>query len=115
MKSLYLSNYFSKLKNLISNSNNLELIYKTVLKLKKIKKKNKIIIFGNGGSAAVASHFTTDILKNTNMRCISLSDTSLITCLANDYGYENLNQKFIEYYGTFKKKNYSHIFCFKRC
>ena len=34
------------------------------------------------------------------MRCISLSDTSLITCLANDYGYENLNQKFIEYYGN---------------
>ena len=62
--------------------------------------KKKIMIFGNGGSAAIANHFMTDMSKNTNIKCISLSDTSLITCLANDYGYENLNQKYIEYYGN---------------
>tara|TARA_Y100000590_G_scaffold11662_1_gene14260 strand:- start:52 stop:600 length:549 start_codon:yes stop_codon:yes gene_type:complete len=100
MNSLYLSNYFSELKNLISSNDNLKLISKTVLKLKKIKKKNKVIIFGNGGSAAIASHFTIDMLKNTNIQCITLGDSSLITCLTNDYGYENLNQKFIEYYGN---------------
>ena len=62
--------------------------------------KKKIMIFGNGGSAAIANHFMTDMSKNTNIKCISLSDTSLITCLANDYGYENVNQKYIEYCGN---------------
>tara|TARA_Y100000590_G_scaffold370425_1_gene432243 strand:- start:63 stop:611 length:549 start_codon:yes stop_codon:yes gene_type:complete len=100
MNSSYLSNYLDELKNLISNNLNLKLIPKVISILKNIKGKNKIIVFGNGGSAAIANHFMTDVLKNTKIRCISLSDISLITCLANDYGYENLNQKFIEYYGN---------------
>ena len=100
MNSSYLPNYLNELKNLISNNLNLKLIQKLILVLKKIKKKNKIMIFGNGGSAAIANHFMTDMSKNTNIKCISLSDTSLITCLANDYGYENLNQKYIEYCGN---------------
>ena len=100
MNSSYLNNYLDELKNLISNNLNLKLVQKVILILKKLKKKNKIIVFGNGGSAAIANHFMTDVLKNTKIRCISLSDISLITCLANDYGYENLNQKFIEYYGN---------------
>ena len=100
MNSSYLQNYLNKLKNLISNNSNLKLIQKLILILKKISKKNKIIIFGNGGSAAIANHFMTDIAKNTKIKCMSLTDTSLITCLTNDYGYENLNKKYIEYYGN---------------
>jgi len=53
----------------------------------------KIFIMGNGGSAAIASHFATDLVKSTNLkdkkfRVISLTDnTPLLTALANDYGY----------------------------
>ena len=100
MNSSYLSNYLDELKNLISNNLNLKLIPKVISILKNIKGKNKIIVFGNGGSAAIANHFMTDVSKNTKIRCTSLSDVSLITCLVNDYGYENLNQKYIEYYGN---------------
>ena len=100
MNSSYLNNYLNELKNLISNNLNLKLVQKVILILKKLKKKNKIIVFGNGGSAAIANHFMTDVSKNTKIRCTSLSDVSLITCLVNDYGYENLNQKYIEYYGN---------------
>ncbi len=100
MNSSYLSSYINTLKELISNNSNLELIKKLTLILKKLKKKNKVIIFGNGGSSAIASHFITDMSKNTNVKCIGLTDISLITCLTNDYGYENLNKKYIEYYGT---------------
>ena len=29
----------------------------------------KTLIFGNGGSAAIASHFSVDLTKNANLRC----------------------------------------------
>ena len=44
MNSSYLPNYLNELKNLISNNFNLNLIQKLILVLKKIKKKNKIIM-----------------------------------------------------------------------
>ena len=98
MNNSYLKKYYLSLKKNIYDEKNFNLINKVAIELISLKK-NKIIIFGNGGSSAIASHFTVDILKNTNIRCLNLSDSSLITCLANDYGYENLNKKFVEYYG----------------
>ena len=95
MNNNYFKKYFSKLHKCISNKENIKLIKQSALNLKSLGR-NKIIIFGNGGSAAIASHFTTDVLKNTNLKCLNLSDTSLITCLANDYGYKNVNSKFLE-------------------
>ena len=69
--------------------------------LKKIKKnKKKVLIFGNGGSAAIASHFTIDLVKNTKIKCINFNEASIITCLSNDYGYENWVKKCIEYYAS---------------
>ncbi len=99
MNNNYFKKYFSKLHKCISNKENIKLIKQSALNLKSLGR-NKIIIFGNGGSAAIASHFTTDVLKNTNLKCLNLSDTSLITCLANDYGYKNVNSKFLELYGN---------------
>lgn len=45
---------------------------------------------GNGGSAAIASHNTADFMKNGGMRTVSLQDASVITCLGNDLGYDNV-------------------------
>lgn len=50
--------------------------------------KKKIIIVGNGGSAGIASHMSTDISKNGKIRSMCFSDPSLLTCLSNDYSYE---------------------------
>ena len=66
------------------------------LKLK--KKKNKILIFGNGGSAAMASHFSVDMTKIGQIRTVNFNESDLITCFANDYGYENWVSKAIEFY-----------------
>ena len=99
MNNNYIKKYFSKLNKNISNKENINLIENAALNLKTLGK-NKIIIFGNGGSAAIASHFTTDILKNTNLQCLNLSDVSLLTCLTNDHGYKNANKKFLEFYGN---------------
>jgi D-sedoheptulose 7-phosphate isomerase len=47
----------------------------------------KILIVGNGGSAAIASHFSVDLTKNAGIRCINFNEADLITCFSNDYGY----------------------------
>ena len=57
------------------------------------------MIFGNGGSAAIASHFSVDLTKNASVRCINYNESDLITCFSNDYGFENWIAKAIEFYG----------------
>ena len=56
----------------------------------------RIWIIGNGGSAATASHFATDLNRCTNsvgesVKAMSLCDnTSLITAIGNDFGYDQV-------------------------
>ena len=56
----------------------------------------KLLICGNGGSAAEASHFAAELVgrysKNRRpLPAIALSaDGALVTCLGNDYGYEQV-------------------------
>ncbi len=59
----------------------------------------KVIIVGNGGSSAMASHVSVDLTKNAGIRCINFNETDLITCFANDYGYEKWVEKAVEFYG----------------
>jgi len=56
----------------------------------------KLIFIGNGGSAAIASHMATDYSKNGGMRALCLNDGAMLTCLGNDYGYEQVFAKQIE-------------------
>lgn len=58
----------------------------------------RIIILGNGGSSSVASHISQDYMKFHNKKVSLLSDPSMLTMLANDYGYKKAYQKFLEYY-----------------
>ncbi|MDP3731968.1 MAG: SIS domain-containing protein [Candidatus Omnitrophota bacterium] len=58
--------------------------------------RNKIIFIGNGGSASIASHLYTDFLKNARIPALAFNDSSLITCLSNDLGYENVFKQPIE-------------------
>lgn len=48
-----------------------------------------LYIVGNGGSAAVASHAVTDFVNVAKLRATTIHDSSLLTCMANDFGYEN--------------------------
>lgn len=59
----------------------------------------KIIFAGNGGSAAIASHCAVDLTKNAGIRAINFNEADLITCFANDYGYEDWVAKAVEFYG----------------
>ena len=98
----FLDTYFDDFKRLI-NFNDDE-IKKKISNLKKIvvsTKKNgkKILIFGNGGSAAIASHFSVDLTKNAKIRCTNYNEADLITCFSNDFGYEHWVEMAIKYFG----------------
>jgi len=59
---------------------------------------NKLIFVGNGGSAAIASHMATDYSKNGSVRSLALNDGSMLTCLGNDLGFDQVFAKQIELY-----------------
>lgn len=59
---------------------------------------NKIIFIGNGGSAAIASHMALDFSNAGKIRAVCFNDGPLLTCLANDYSYEEVFRKAIDMY-----------------
>jgi len=79
-------------------------ISEKVISMKKIlldvkNNDRKVIIAGNGGSAAMASHVSVDFTKQGGIRTINFNEADLITCFANDYGYENWLKKAVDFYG----------------
>lgn len=54
------------------------------------ERRASVFLVGNGGSAAVVSHILTDFINVAKVRAITLHETSLVTCMSNDYGYENV-------------------------
>ena len=60
---------------------------------------NKVMFIGNGGSAAICSHMAIDFMNAGKMRAMDFNGGPLITCLANDYGFENIFAKAIEVHG----------------
>lgn len=65
--------------------------------------KNKIYFFGNGASAAFANHMALDFSKNGKILSRSLSDSALLTALANDFSYENALLEYLKIEGVTKE------------
>ena len=97
----FIRSYLEDLSDLLRP--NEELIEKLIqirdLLLEVNKNNKKILIFGNGGSASIASHFSVDLTKNAKLRCLNFNESDLITCFANDYGFEHWVEKTIDFYG----------------
>ncbi len=55
-----------------------------------VSQKGIVYVIGNGGSAGIASHFSNDLMKALQIPSQTLYDSNLMTCLANDIGYENV-------------------------
>lgn len=70
--------------------------------IKQIKKARLIFICGNGGSAALSDHFATDLIKKGYPAISLSSNSSVITMIANDYGYQYIFSKQIESLGSKK-------------
>ncbi|MBN1793755.1 MAG: D-sedoheptulose 7-phosphate isomerase [Candidatus Omnitrophica bacterium] len=71
-----------------------------------LKQGGKICLFGNGGSAADAQHIAAELvgrlrLERNGLRAIALTtNTSTVTALANDYGYEHIFTRQLEAVGV---------------
>ncbi|MCI8529256.1 MAG: SIS domain-containing protein [Lachnospiraceae bacterium] len=63
------------------------------------RKGSQCFFVGNGGSAAIASHMTADYMKNGGMNTYSLYDSAVTTCMGNDYGYELVFSRPLEFLG----------------
>ena len=100
-KQKYLEKYFTDLRNVMNfdeeKIQNLITVSEILVNANNSGKKT--LIFGNGGSAAIASHFSVDITKNARVRCVNYNESDLLTCFSNDFRYEKWVEKCIEYYG----------------
>ena len=100
----FLETYLKDFSNLIKPDKNI------LIKLKQVKdylvntsrRGGKALIFGNGGSSAIASHVSVDLTKNAKIRSVNFNEADLITCFSNDYGYERWIEKAIDFYADKK-------------
>ena len=94
--------FFKKYYNLVQE--NLDnVVINDLIKVAELAKKTaesgkKLIIAGNGGSAAMASHVSVDFTKVAKVRAINFNEADLITCFSNDYGYENWVKQALKFY-----------------
>tara|TARA_Y100000310_G_scaffold290508_1_gene317762 strand:- start:195 stop:776 length:582 start_codon:yes stop_codon:yes gene_type:complete len=98
---IFLQTYLEDFSNLVKpNEETVGKLVKVCALLEDIHSaEKKILIFGNGGSAALASHFSVDLTKNAGLRCVNFNEADLITCFANDYGFEHWVEKAVDFYG----------------
>jgi D-sedoheptulose 7-phosphate isomerase len=94
----FFDNYFNIIDEKSRSIDTKDLILASELAEKANKDGGKIIIVGNGGSAAIASHVSVDFTKAAGMKATCFNESSLITCFANDYGYENWVARALEFY-----------------
>ena len=94
----YFTHYFDQLHNRLQTAKKVDLEQAAKLAFNAHQQKRKIICVGNGGSAAMASHVTVDFTKAARMRAVNFNEADLLTCFANDYGYENWVAKALEFY-----------------
>ena len=70
-----------------------------------LQKRGKVITCGNGGSLCDATHFAEELTgrfrKNRRpLPAIAINDPAHITCVANDYGYEDIFSNYVEALGN---------------
>ena len=99
MNNKFFSDYFNFMEIAIASVNHDDLIA-AAEKIEAVSQEGKkLIIAGNGGSAAMASHVSVDFTKAAGIRAINFNEADLLTCFSNDYGYERVFEKAVEFYG----------------
>src|SRR5687768_17075441 len=93
----YIKNYVAAQKEILNHLPEKEVADVIQIFKRALDEERRIFVFGNGGSAANASHFVTDLGKGSSdktykrFRCVSLNDNvSWITAIGNDYSYDEI-------------------------
>jgi D-sedoheptulose 7-phosphate isomerase len=88
--------YFAEVTECLESINSETLRSSLDLILKTSRNRSSIFIIGNGGSAAIASHFATDLLKAGYDRKVPISayslvdNSAIVTATSNDMQFENV-------------------------
>jgi D-sedoheptulose 7-phosphate isomerase len=94
----FFSDYFSRIAACVRNADG-DTVSHALTQVRLTKERGgKIILVGNGGSAAIASHVTVDLVKTAAVRAVNFNEADLLTCLANDYGYEHWVEQALGFY-----------------
>jgi D-sedoheptulose 7-phosphate isomerase len=93
------------LQEFLANPDSIQSVDKAIRLLAEcLRRGGKIIACGNGGSMCDAMHFAEELSGRYRkdrpaLAAISISDPSHITCVANDYGFEQVFSRFVEAHG----------------
>jgi D-sedoheptulose 7-phosphate isomerase len=102
----YLQEASDVLNSFLSDETKLQAINEAVnLIVDSMKQGGKVISCGNGGSMSDAMHFAEELTgrfrnDRPSLPAIAISDPSYLSCVANDYGYEQIFSRFIEGMGN---------------
>ena len=95
----FIQDYFERYhRSILGTDVSKEMIEMRDLLMETNKKGKKMILAGNGASAAIAAHAAVDFTKQAEVRAVTFNEPSLITAFSNDYGYEWWVQKALEFY-----------------
>jgi D-sedoheptulose 7-phosphate isomerase len=106
MSQAYFKNYFDAINNGLNSAEYFfnakkiqpDLFYENIFEtLNLIRASGKrVYFFGNGASSAFANHMALDFSKNGRVLSKSLSDSSMITALANDFSFEVIFTEYLK-------------------
>ncbi|MFH0979317.1 MAG: D-sedoheptulose 7-phosphate isomerase [Candidatus Woesearchaeota archaeon] len=92
--------HFSLRKQVLENADQLEKAATAIIDC--LKSKHKVLVAGNGGSAADSQHFVAELVGRFKMErkglpAIALTtDSSILTAVANDYGFDRVFERQVE-------------------
>ncbi len=94
----FFDRYWAEINDLLLQESSSKLSNLALSIIKCHQRGGKTITVGNGGSAAVAAHATVDLVKAAKIRAVCFNESSLLTCLANDFGYQRWVEKALEFH-----------------
>jgi D-sedoheptulose 7-phosphate isomerase len=94
----WLDDYFDRFKPAFDRSHYKSLHAFHALCVQVRENGGKLMFAGNGASASIAAHGRVDFTKQGKVRGLDFNEPNLITCFANDFGYDNWIAKAVEHY-----------------
>ena len=80
----------------VSTDEGLQLSTRTIIDRCSVKSAGRVFFIGNGGSAGIASPYGHRFWKNGGIPAMAFNDGALLTCISNDYSYQQVFEKPID-------------------